>query len=97
VYYEQELQQIITSLVIIFPLQAPVSVYAMNNILGDGRILYERLGRVRFSHNGSVYIVLGFVSLRCVLLCFDCCVGLTLRIYLQFYSSDKDVILIDLF
>jgi hypothetical protein len=68
----------------------------MNNILGDGSLVYDGLGRVRFGHKGSVYIVLGFISLGCVLLCFDCCVGLTLRIYLQFYSSDKRVILIGL-
>lgn len=68
----------------------------MNNILGDGSLVYDGLGRVRFNHKGLVYIVLGFVSLRCVLVCFDCCVGLTLRIYLHFYSSDKYVLLINL-
>jgi hypothetical protein len=68
----------------------------MNNILGDGSLVYDGLGRVRFSHNGSVYIVLGYVSLRCVLLRFDCYVSLNSKIYLQFYSSDKHVILIGL-
>jgi len=68
----------------------------MNNILGDGSLVYDGPCRIRLSHNGSLYIVLRFVSLRSVLLCFDCCVGLTSRIYLQFYNSNKHVILIGL-